>query len=164
VSERAFLALGSNLGDKQAQLDEAVRRLRAVVEVVRVSRAIATPALLPPGDPRPQPDYLNAVVEVSTTLEPFSLLDAVKRIEKDMGRADATRWAPRLIDIDVLSVGARALDERGFVLPHPGLHQRRFVLQPLVELAPDWVHPTLKRTARQLLDALPHEASSAKSP
>jgi 2-amino-4-hydroxy-6-hydroxymethyldihydropteridine diphosphokinase len=163
VSERAFLALGSNLGDKQAQLDDAVRRLRAVVEVVRVSRALITPPLLPPGDATPQPDYLNAVVEVRSPLQPRALLDAVKRIEKEMGRADATRWAPRLIDIDVLAVGSQVLDEGGFVLPHPGLPHRRFVLEPLVELAPDWVHPVLQRTARQLLDALPVDARGAKS-
>ncbi|MFT3841357.1 MAG: 2-amino-4-hydroxy-6-hydroxymethyldihydropteridine diphosphokinase [Myxococcaceae bacterium] len=156
MTVRAYLALGSNLGDKQRHLEQAVERLRALegVVVLKVSRFIVTPALTPPEDPRPQPDYLNGAVELDTTLAPAELLRAVKRLERELGRADATRWAPRVIDIDVLFYGDQVIDAEGFQVPHPQLHKRRFVLEPLVELSPQLEHPVLHQTVRQMLDTL----------
>jgi 2-amino-4-hydroxy-6-hydroxymethyldihydropteridine diphosphokinase len=153
---RVHLALGSNLGARAAALDDAVRRLAALpgTQVLARSRVVETPALLPPEDPTPQPDYLNAVVLVETALAPRALFDAVKGIERAVGRVPAPRWAPRVIDIDLVLWGARVVDEGDLVVPHPRMHERRFVLAPLVELAPDAVHPVLGRRLDALLRAL----------
>lgn len=156
MTVRAYLALGSNLGDKQRHLEQAVERLRAIagITVLRVSRFIVTPALTPPEDPRPQPDYLNGAVELDTTLDAPQLLRTVKQLERDLGRADATRWAPRVIDLDVLFYGDQVIDAQGLRVPHPELHKRRFVLEPLLELSPELEHPVLHQTVRQMLNTL----------
>lgn len=157
---RVHLALGANLGDRAAALDEAVRRIAALpsTQVRARSTTHETPALLPPDDPTPQPDYLNAVVLVETALEPRALFDAVKRIERELGRAPATRWAPRVIDIDLVLWGERVVDDGDLVIPHPRMHERRFVLEPLSELSPGAVHPLLGRTVIELLAGLPADA------
>jgi 2-amino-4-hydroxy-6-hydroxymethyldihydropteridine diphosphokinase len=154
---RVHLALGSNLGDRRAALDDAVRRLAALegTTVVARSGVVETPALLPPEDPTPQPDYLNAVVLVETRLSPRALFGAVKALERAMGRTTTTRWAPRVIDVDLVLWGEVVVDDGDLVIPHPRMHERRFVLEPLVELSPDAVHPVLHRTMSQLLNALP---------
>jgi 2-amino-4-hydroxy-6-hydroxymethyldihydropteridine diphosphokinase len=112
---------------------------------------LETPALLPPGEAAPQPPYLNTVVEVATALPPRALLAALLAVEAGMGRRRTTRWAPRVIDLDLLLVDGLVLDEPGLTLPHPGLASRRFALQPLVALAPDLRHPTDGRTLSALL-------------
>ena len=131
---RAFIGLGSNIGDRLANLQEAVSRLSQTdgVEVGRVSRVYETAPVGPP-----QPDYLNAVAEVRTVLSARRLLDACLRIEGEMGRIRAERWGPRLIDLDLLDYGRMRIDESGLVVPHPRMHERAFVLVPLLELDPD---------------------------
>ncbi|MEW5742444.1 MAG: 2-amino-4-hydroxy-6-hydroxymethyldihydropteridine diphosphokinase [Myxococcota bacterium] len=162
---RVHLALGSNLGDRQAALDEAVRRIGAIAETAVVARSSTheTPALLPPEDATPQPDYLNAVVLVETALSPRALFVAVKDLERAMGRVSTTRWAPRVIDVDVVLWGEVVVDEGDLVIPHPRMHERRFVLAPLVELSPDARHPVLHKTVRELLNVLllPHRGRGA---
>jgi 2-amino-4-hydroxy-6-hydroxymethyldihydropteridine diphosphokinase len=131
---RAFLALGSNLGDRLTNLQRAVDLLHATpgLRVTGSSRVYETDPVGPP-----QPDYLNAVIEVRTTLEPRALLEAGLRIEEEMGRARTERWGPRVIDIDLLTFDERAIDEPDLTVPHPRMHERGFVLAPLLELEPD---------------------------
>jgi 2-amino-4-hydroxy-6-hydroxymethyldihydropteridine diphosphokinase len=130
----AFLALGANLGDRLANLQAATDALDATpgVRVVRSSRVYETDPVGPP-----QPDYLNAVIEVRTRLEPHRFLETVLRVERDLGRVRGERWGPRTIDIDVLTFDALVLDDPSLTLPHPRMHERAFVLIPLLELDPD---------------------------
>ena len=133
-SVRAFLGLGSNLGDRLGNLQQAVDRLARSrgIRVVRASRVYETAPVGPP-----QPDYLNAVLEVDTTLEARGLLETCLEIEAAMGRVRAQRWGPRVIDIDVLTYGGDEIDEPGLIVPHPRMHERAFVLVPLLELEAD---------------------------
>ncbi len=131
---RAFLGLGSNLGDRLGNLTEAVNLLHARdgIEVVRSSRVYETAPVGPP-----QPDYLNAVVEIETTMPPRTLLRACLEVEHVLGRERAERWGPRVIDVDLLTYGDEEVDEPGLAVPHPRMHERGFVLIPLLELTGD---------------------------
>lgn len=150
---RAWVALGSNQGRRLENLLEAARRLSRLGPV-RLGPVVDTEAWLPEEDPTPQPRYLNSVVEVDTALDAVALFGACKRIEREMGRRPAPRWAPRLIDCDLLLFGDAVLRTPELEVPHPRLAQRRFVLEPLVALAPDAVHPVLGRSVRALWRAL----------
>ena len=129
--------LGSNLGDKPANIREAVRLLeeRGAARLRAVSRIYRTP----PWGVTDQEDFANACAVGETDLSPHELLAAVKSIEADMGRAPTRRWGPRLIDIDILFFGGRSLDEPELTIPHKELFARGFVLAPLAEIAPDLV-------------------------
>ncbi len=130
----AYLGLGSNLGDRAANLWEAVRRLNDLpgCAVDALSRLYETA----PVGPEDQGWFVNAVVRLHVTLSPHELLAAVKQIEEVMGRAPNRRWGPRLIDIDVLLYGAEQLSSEDLTVPHPELWNRRFALVPLAELLP----------------------------
>lgn len=132
---QAYLGLGSNLGDRLANLQDGVRALdaRLGIKVVRSSRVYETD---PVGGP-PQPEYLNAVVEVETSLAPRELLDACRAVEEDLGRVRGERWGPRTIDVDVLTYGDEEIDESDLTIPHARMHERGFVLAPLLELTRD---------------------------
>jgi 2-amino-4-hydroxy-6-hydroxymethyldihydropteridine diphosphokinase len=147
VNERVFVALGANLGNRRAQLDEAVQRIGDLegTSVLAVAAILETTALLPPDDPRPQPDFLNTVAELRTFMEPLPLLRALKTIESAMGRLTTTRWAPRVIDLDLVLFGSRQLATEELTLPHPGLRARRFVLEPLLALWPEAIDPLTGR-------------------
>lgn len=129
---RAFLSLGSNLGDRRRRLREAVDSLPGVV---RVSPVYETE---PVGGP-PQPDYLNLVVEVETDLSPRALLGLCHRLESAAGRMPGERWGPRPLDVDVLLVDDLVVDEPDLTIPHPRMQERRFVMAPLADIAPELV-------------------------
>ena len=135
----AYVGLGSNLGQPAVQLREALGRLARLADtrLIATSRLWASPPLGPPG----QPDYVNAVAGLLTRKDPRDLLVELQAIEQAMGRSrPPVRWGPRLIDLDLLAFGGETLDEPGLTLPHPGLHQRDFVLYPLAEVAPQlWI-------------------------
>lgn len=159
MSEVAFLGLGANLGDPLETLTAAVYALDEVdgLAVEDVSGVYATPPWPAPPDPRAieQPDYLNLVVRVITTLEPPALLAETQLVEAAFGRDRATevRWGPRMLDIDLLLVGSREFTTPDLTLPHPRLAERAFVLVPLVEVAPGGSLPDGRRLT-QLLNAL----------
>jgi 2-amino-4-hydroxy-6-hydroxymethyldihydropteridine diphosphokinase len=146
---RAFLGLGSNLGDRLAALERAVSLLDAHpgVRVLRSSRVYETAPVGPP-----QPDYLNAVIEVETSLSAPELLAACQDVEGQLARVREERWGPRTLDIDVLTYGDEVIDEPGLQVPHPRMHERGFVLAPLLELTADPPLPGGRRIATLRLD------------
>ncbi len=152
---QVFLALGSNLGDRQAHLAAATAAIRAWPEAsaVQISPIYETPAMVRPGS-APQEAYLNAVVSLHTDRLLPDLLADCQAIELDEGRppfAHREVWGPRTLDIDVLFYDDQVVDQPGLTVPHPSLAERWFVLKPMCDLAPDWVHPVLQRPMRDLL-------------
>jgi 2-amino-4-hydroxy-6-hydroxymethyldihydropteridine diphosphokinase len=150
--ECVYVALGANLGERQATLDAALRALNAVpgVRVLRISPWLETAAV---GGPSGQPPYLNGVAELRCTLSPRELLEALLKIERDLGRVrdPHDRNAARTLDLDIVFFGNKAIDEPGLQIPHPRAHERRFVLEPLAALAPELRHPGLKKSVREML-------------
>lgn len=146
-----YLSLGSNVGDRAANLNAAIERLRSLGEVVAVSSLYETE----PVEFTAQPWFLNCAVKLNTEKMPKQLLNAVLDIEKEMGRKRLKKKGPRTIDIDILLFGNSIIDTKGLTVPHPAMHERRFVLEPLAEIAPEVRHPVFKRTARELRDVLP---------
>jgi 2-amino-4-hydroxy-6-hydroxymethyldihydropteridine diphosphokinase len=147
---RAFVGLGSNLGDRLENLRRALRLLEERgVRVLRSSRVYETDAV---GGP-PQPDYLNAVAEVETGGTPRSLLEACLETERALGRVRTERWGPRVIDMDVLTFGSEEINEPGLQVPHPRMHERGFVLVPLLELEADPPLPGDRKASSLRIDA-----------
>jgi 2-amino-4-hydroxy-6-hydroxymethyldihydropteridine diphosphokinase len=151
---RVYLALGSNLGDRRRYLDDAILRLRAApgITVRRVSPYYET---APVGGPADSGAYLNAVVEADTLLSPEQVLHSLLDIERSFGRIRTEPNAPRTLDLDLILYGDLVRHGPDPVVPHPRMHERRFVLQPLADLAPNLVHPAIRKSVRELLDALP---------
>ena len=147
MNEPIFLALGTNLGDREANLSNARESLPPEVVVVQASSIYVTP----PWGYEDQPDFLNQVLETRSDLEPLQLLAHIKSVEAQMGRLQTFRNGPRLIDLDILFYGQRVVDETGLQIPHPRLQERAFVLVPLSEIAPDFVHPVLDVKVKTLL-------------
>ena len=146
-----YLSLGSNLGERAANLNAAINRLRSLGEVLQVSSLYETE----PVEFTAQPWFLNCAVELDTENTAQQLIEAILEIERQMGRTRTQKKGPRSIDIDILLFGNSMVDTKGLSIPHPGLQERRFVLEPLAEIAPGVRHPTLKKTIQELSDALP---------
>jgi 2-amino-4-hydroxy-6-hydroxymethyldihydropteridine diphosphokinase len=137
----AFVGIGSNLGDREANLRSAIELLTAEdgIEVVAVSEVRETE----PVGPVEQGPFLNGVVQVETTLPPGDLLERLLSVESRLGRVRTERWGPRTIDLDLLLYGSARVDEPGLTVPHPRLHERRFALEPLLDLDPTLEIPEL---------------------
>ena len=151
----AFIGLGANLGERAITIERALALLRAA-QNIRVMAVSSFHETQPVGGPPNQPLYLNAAAELKTSLRPRELLDTMLEIERRLGRdrSSPERNLPRAIDLDVLFYGAEKIDEPGLIVPHPRLHEREFVLGPLNEIAPEWLHPVLKKSVAQLMREL----------
>lgn len=147
-----YLGLGANLGQPKEQCIQAAAHIGAVegIEVLRCSSMYRTE---PVGDSS-QEWFVNAALEIKTSLSPAQLLEVLLSIERKMGRQRSVRWAPRIIDIDILFYGQQAIRQADMIIPHPELHRRRFVLVPLHEIAPYLTHPALGVSLKQLIDGL----------
>jgi 2-amino-4-hydroxy-6-hydroxymethyldihydropteridine diphosphokinase len=138
------VALGSNLSDPARQVEAAISELAALEDTLLVARSGLWKSR--PMGPQDQPDFINAVAGLLTIAAPRDFLDELRELEQRLGRVDpAMRWGPRVIDLDLLLFGDRRIDEPGLTVPHPGLHQRNFVLYPLAEIAADYWVPGLGR-------------------
>ncbi len=146
-----YLSLGSNVGDRAAHLRGAIALLELEGRVVSVSSLYETE----PVEFTDQAWFLNCAVALETTESPEQLMAAILRIEQQMGRQRIQKKGPRTIDVDILLFGDKILDSPALTIPHPAMHERRFVLEPLGEIAPEARHSVLKKTIRELLDALP---------
>jgi len=157
----AYLGLGSNLGDRNANLADAITRLSCEsVRILRTSSVWETA----PRDVLDQPWFLNQVVEVESDLLPRQLFQRIQRIEREMGRQRRMPKGPRLIDIDILLYGNAVVKSEDLEIPHPRMTERRFVLAPLAELAPDLRHPVSKQTVRELLAEVVGQSAQRHEP
>ena len=155
-----YLSLGSNLGDREKHLRNAIARLSAAGRIVSVSSFYETE----PVEFTDQGWFLNCAVALETTENPEQLMATLLHLEQDMGRRRIHTKGPRTIDLDILLYGDTVIDSPELSIPHPAMHKRRFVLEPLAEIAPEIRHPLLKKTIRELLGALPAGQLVRKSP
>lgn len=151
MSAIAYLSLGSNVGDREGQLREAIRRLGSVGLIRLVSSIYETE----PVDFTAQSWFLNCVVALETSFTAAHLMQQLLAIEKAMGRERTQKKGPRTIDLDILLFGNEVVNTANLTIPHPAMEKRRFVLQPLAEIAPETRHPVLNKSVRELLEDLP---------
>ena len=143
-----YLSLGTNVGDKITNLKNAVLEISKLGTIEAISSKYESAAW----DGSVQEVYYNQVVALSTSLNPNQLLKDIKTIEKRLGRKETYRWGPRVIDIDILFYNGEIIDEPGLTIPHPLLHQRNFVLIPMMEIASEWMHPKLHKNIEELYE------------
>ncbi len=151
-NNEVFIALGTNLGDRSENLRKAIREIELNVGVmIKQSSLYETKAW----GKTNQPDFYNQVILINSNKTPEQCLYILSGIEQKMGRKRDEKWGARIIDLDLLYINAFIIETNKFTLPHPAIAQRRFVLIPLVEIAPDFIHPLLKKNQRQLLTECP---------
>jgi len=147
-----YIALGGNLGDVPTYFRASRNDIKQWrnTHVIASSLLYRTAPLGPPG----QADYYNAVMAIESALKPLDVLDHLQHIEAQHGRIRTEHWGPRTLDLDMIAMANDIIDTDRLTLPHPHMHKRQFVLRPLCDIAPNWQHPRLEKTARALLDAL----------
>lgn len=145
--EKVFLGIGSNVGDKIFFIKKAVSLLSEILSEMEIAPLYLSKAV---GFEK-QPDFINTVISGYTKLSPDYLLKKIKEIEKTIGRIERYRWGPREIDIDILFYGNYVIEKDNLIIPHPRIQERDFVLKPLSDLDPDFIHPVLKKTVKELL-------------
>lgn len=152
VRQTVFIGIGSNLGDSLELCRRACQLLNGEPELWITARSPFYRTA--PYGHTDQPEFLNAVIQARTRLSPRSLLEHLLNIEQRLGRKRREKWGPRTIDLDLLFYGGERIQEEGLEVPHPDLANRAFVLAPLCDLAPNWIHPLTGQTVRELLEAL----------
>ncbi|MEZ0536521.1 2-amino-4-hydroxy-6-hydroxymethyldihydropteridine diphosphokinase [Caldicellulosiruptoraceae bacterium PP1] len=145
-----FLGLGSNIGNREENINSAIKKLSKEIKIINISKFIETE----PYGYTNQPKFINCALEGETNLTPYELLDFCLNIEKEMGRVREIRWGPRNIDIDILFYGSLIINSNILTIPHPEIEKRLFVLKPLNEIAPDFVHPIFKKSVNIMLSEL----------
>lgn len=158
MKKTVYLSLGSNLGDRAANLEAAISQLAELGDVVARSSFYETE---PIGFVH-QPSFLNCVVALETELMPKQFLSRALAIEQKLGRRRTQAKGPRTVDIDLLLFGGSIVDTPALIIPHPAMHERRFVLEPLAEIAPEVRHPVFKKTVRELLNSIPPQAGAVR--
>lgn len=152
LDRTCFIAMGGNLGDVRT----AFIRAREILNELAQSHVTDSSLLYrtAPIGPADQPDYLNAVIRVQSSLLPPSLLETLQDIEQHLGRRRRERWGPRTLDLDIIACDDLIMDTPALTIPHAKMHERMFVLRPLCDIAPDWHHPRLGKSAKALMDVL----------
>lgn len=151
MPETVYLGIGSNIEPRLNHCRVAIAHIMGNPDIKVLGRS--TVYETDPFGIKDQPKFLNAAICVETRLSPQDLLEYLLKLENQMGRVRDDRWGPRIIDLDILFYGEQIIDDEGLTIPHPGIHERTFVLRPLKDIAPDFAHPKLKQTVSEMLDA-----------
>lgn len=158
MNDCIFLSLGTNTGDRLANLEKARAAIKMFGNIISLSSTYQTEAW----GKTDQPAFYNQVIEISTALSPVALLSAFLAIEIELGRVREEKWGPRTIDIDILFYGSTLVNQENLILPHPGIADRKFVLVPLNEIASEFIHPVYKKNISELLRACPDSLAVEK--